>query len=126
MPNETVLLAEDEPGVRSPVRRILAAHGYRVLEAEDGPTALEVAERHDGAIDLLLTDVVMPGMSGNELAERMRSVRGNIRVVFMSAYSVEAVETHGVLTPGAAFLQKPFTIPELTGLLRAALDQEVD
>jgi DNA-binding response OmpR family regulator len=66
----------------------------------------------------------MPGMSGNELAERMRTVRGNIRVVFMSAYSVEAVETHGVLRPGAAFLQKPFTIPELTGLLRAALDRD--
>ena len=125
MPGETVLLAEDEPGVRSPVRRILTAHGYHVLEAEDGPSALELAQRHDGAIDLLLTDVVMPGMSGNDLAQRMRGVRREIRVVFMSAYSVEAVATHGVLTPGAAFLQKPFTIPELVGLLRAALDGEV-
>jgi len=121
---ETVLVAEDEPGVRAPVRRILAAHGYRVLEAEDGAAALRIAEGHHGAIDLLLTDVVMPGMNGGELAHRMRSVRTGIRVVFMSAYSSEAVANHGVLSPGAAFLQKPFTIEELVARLRDALDRE--
>jgi two-component system, cell cycle sensor histidine kinase and response regulator CckA len=122
--SRTVLVAEDEPGVRSPVRRILAAHGYRVLEAEDGAAALRIAEGHEGAIDLLLTDVVMPGMNGGELAHRMRSVRTGIRVVFMSGYSSEAVATHGVLSPGAAFLQKPFTIEELVDRLRDALDRE--
>jgi len=122
--SRTVLVAEDEPGVRSPVRRILAAHGYRVLEAEDGAAALRIAEGHEGAIDLLLTDVVMPGMNGGELAHRMRSVRTGIRVVFMSGYSSEAVATHGVLSPGAGFLQKPFTIEELVDRLRDALDRE--
>jgi two-component system cell cycle sensor histidine kinase/response regulator CckA len=121
---ETVLVAEDEPTVRSPVRRILAAHGYRVLEAGDGPTALTIAEGHAGTIHLLLTDVVMPGMNGGELARRMRHVRRGIRVVFMSGFSTEAVATHGVLAPGAAFLQKPFTIQELTGRLRDVLDRE--
>lgn len=120
----TVLVAEDEPGVRLPVRRILASHGYRVLEAEDGAAALRIAQGHEGAIDLLLTDVVMPGMNGDELARRMRSVRSGIRVVFMSGYSTEAVATHGVLSPGAAFLQKPFTIEELVDRLRDALDRD--
>jgi two-component system cell cycle sensor histidine kinase/response regulator CckA len=121
---ETVLVAEDEEGVRGPVRRILAAHGYRVLEAPDGPAALAVAAGHDGKIDLLLTDVVMPGMSGGELARRLRRQRCGLRVMFMSGYSTEAVATHGVLSPGAVFLQKPFTVEELVGQLRDVLDRE--
>jgi CheY-like chemotaxis protein len=121
---ETVLVAEDEPGVRAPVRRILAAHGYRVLEAENGAAALRIAEGHKGAIDVLLTDVVMPGMNGGELAQRMRRLRTGIRVVFMSGYSSEAVATHGVLSPGSAFLQKPFSVEELVDRLRDALDRE--
>ena len=121
---ETVLVAEDEDGVRAPVRRILAAHGYRVLEAEDGPSALRVARDHAGKIDLLLTDVVMPGMNGGELARRLRRLRRGIRVVFMSGYSTEAVATHGILAPGASFLQKPFSVEELVGRLRDVLDGE--
>ena len=121
---ETVLVAEDEDGVRAPVRRILLAHGYRVLEASDGPSALHIAEHHEGKIDLLLTDVVMPGMNGGELARRLRRIRTGIRVVFMSGYSTEAVATHGVLSPGAAFLQKPFSVAELVGRLREVLDRE--
>ena len=121
---ETVLVAEDEDGVRAPVRRILAAHGYRVLEAEDGPSALRVARDHAGRIDLLLTDVVMPGMNGGELARRLRRLRSGIRVVFMSGYSTEAVATHGILAPGASFLQKPFSVEELVGRLRDVLDGE--
>jgi CheY-like chemotaxis protein len=123
---ETVLVAEDESGVRVPVRRILTAHGYQVLEAPDGASALRIAEGHDGKIDLLLTDVVMPGMNGGELARRLRRVRTGIRVVFMSGYSTEAVSTHGVLSPGSAFLQKPFSVEELVGRLRDVLDREGD
>ena len=122
--SETVLVAEDEDGVRAPVRRILLAHGYRVLEAADGPSALHVAQQHRGKIDLLLTDVVMPGMNGGELARRLRRLRTGIRVVFMSGYSTEAVATHGVLSPGASFLQKPFSVEELVGRLRDVLDRE--
>ena len=121
---ETVLLAEDEPSVQSPVRRILAACGFRVLEAGDGATALKIAEGHEGTIDLLLTDVVMPGMNGSELARRLRGMRSGVRVVFMSGYSTEAIASHGALSPGSTFLQKPFTIGELTTRLRAALDGE--
>jgi CheY-like chemotaxis protein len=119
---ETVLVVEDEDGVRAPVRRILVAHGYRVLEAADGPSALHIAEHHTGKIDLLLTDVVMPGMNGGELARRLQGLRSGIRVVFMSGYSAEAVATHGVLSPGAAFLQKPFSVEELLERLREALE----
>ncbi|MGH7526451.1 MAG: response regulator, partial [Gemmatimonadales bacterium] len=120
--DETVLVAEDEPGVRSPVRRILAAHGYRVLDAPTGMGALEAAEQHQGRIDLLLTDVVMPGMNGGELARRLRGVRPQCRVLYMSGYSTEAVATQGVLTPGAAFLQKPFSVEELVLRVREVLD----
>jgi DNA-binding response OmpR family regulator len=120
-----VLVAEDEEGVRSPVRRILAAHGYRVLEAPDGPTALALAAGHEGQIDLLLTDVVMPGMSGGELARQLRRQRTRLRVMFMSGYSNEAVATHGALSPGSVFLQKPFTVEELVTRLREVLDREV-
>ena len=122
-PGETVLVAEDEDGVRAPVRRILVAHGYRVLEAPDGAAALRTAEHHGGKIDLLLTDVVMPGMNGAELARRLRRVRPATRVVFMSGYSAEAVATHGVLSPGAVFLQKPFSVEELLEGLRSALER---
>jgi len=123
-PGETVLVAEDEDGVRAPVRRILVAHGYRVLEAPDGAAALRTAEHHSGKIDLLLTDVVMPGMNGAELARRLRRLRPATRVVFMSGYSAEAVATHGVLSPGAVFLQKPFSVEELLEGLRSALERE--
>ena len=118
---ETVLVVEDEDGVRAPVRRILVAHGYNVLEASDGAAALDIAERQAGKIDLLLTDVVMPGMNGGELAGRLRRLRTGIRVVFMSGYSAEAVATHGVLSPGSTFLQKPFSVEELLERLRDAL-----
>jgi two-component system, cell cycle sensor histidine kinase and response regulator CckA len=117
----TVLVAEDEVGIRAPLRRLLMAQGYRVLDASDGPRALEVAERHKGQIHLLLTDILMPGMNGGELARRLLLVRPGMRVLFMSGYSDEAVQTNGVLTPGAIFLQKPFTIEELTCRLREAL-----
>jgi two-component system cell cycle sensor histidine kinase/response regulator CckA len=118
----TVLVAEDEDEIRSPLRRLLAAQGFRVLDAADGPGALQVAERHEGPIHLLLTDILMPGMNGGELARRLLLARPGLRVIFMSGYSDEAITTNGVLTPGAKFLQKPFSIEELTCRLREALD----
>ena len=117
----TVLVAEDEVGIRSPLRRLLVAQGFRVLDACDGPGALDVAARHDGQIHLLLTDIVMPGMNGAELARRLLLVRPEMRVIFMSGYSDEAIQTNGMLTSGARFLQKPFSIEELTCRLREAL-----
>jgi two-component system, cell cycle sensor histidine kinase and response regulator CckA len=118
----TVLLAEDEPGVRGPVRRMLVAHGFTVIEAVDGEEALAVAAAHHGRIDLLLTDVVMPGIGGAELARRLREARPEVRILFMTGYSVEAVASHGVLAPGTTLLQKPFTVEELVGRVREALD----
>ena len=117
----TVLVAEDEPGVRGPVRRILTGQGYAVLEAADGAQALQVATDHAGPIDLLLTDVVMPVMGGAELAHRIRDARPEIRVLFMTAYSADAVASHGVLAPQSSLLQKPFTVKELVGRVRAVL-----
>lgn len=120
----TVLVAEDEVGIRSPLRRLLSAQGYRVLDASDGPGALEVANRHSGRIHLLLTDILMPGMNGGELARRLLQVRPAMRVVFMSGFSDQAIQTNGILIPGATFLQKPFSVDELTCRLREALASE--
>ncbi len=120
----TVLVAEDEAEIRSPLRRLLAAQGFRVLDAADGPAALDIAARHEGTIHLLLTDILMPGMNGGELARRLLLARPAVRVIFMSGYSPEAVTTNGILTPGAKFLQKPFSLEELTCRLREALDRD--
>jgi two-component system cell cycle sensor histidine kinase/response regulator CckA len=121
MPAPTVLVAEDEAGVRGPVRRMLLAHGFSVIEAADGEQALAAAASHQGPIDLLLTDVVMPGMGGAELARRLRQARPGLRILFMTGYSTEAVATHGVIAPGTTLLQKPFTVDELVGRVREAL-----
>jgi two-component system cell cycle sensor histidine kinase/response regulator CckA len=120
----TVLVAEDEAGIRSPLRRLLVAQGFRVLDAADGKGALEVAERFEGRIDLLLTDILMPGMNGQELARHLLLARPGVRVIFMSGYSTEAVASNGVLTPDAKFLQKPFSVEELTSRLHEALDPD--
>ena len=122
MTTRTVLVAEDEPGVRRPVRRILAAHGFTVLEACDGEEALALAESHAGTIDLLLTDVVMPKLGGAQLARRLRMTRPGLRVLFMTGYSAEAVATDGVLAPDSSLLQKPFTAEELMRRVHEALE----
>ena len=121
MAARTVLLAEDESGVRGPVRRMLLGHGFTVIEAADGAEALVAAAAHPGRIDLLLTDVVMPGIGGAELARRLRLSRPDLRILFMTGYSVEAVATHGVLAPESSLLQKPFTVGELIRRVREAL-----
>jgi two-component system, cell cycle sensor histidine kinase and response regulator CckA len=113
--SETILLVEDAAVIRQLAREVLMRAGYQVLDAGDTESALEVAAAHDGIIDLLLTDVVMPGPNGVELADRLRVVRPQTRVLFMSGYTDNAAVRNGLLAPDTAFLQKPFT-PE--GLLR--------
>jgi CheY-like chemotaxis protein len=121
--SETILLVEDDLQLRHLTRRVLERHGYTVLDAESPDHALSVAARHGGVIELLLTDVVMPGGSGRDLAERMLGERPRLRVLYMSGYSDEAIVRYGVLTPGTEFLQKPATAGELLQKVRAALDR---
>lgn len=121
----TVLLVEDEEMVRAVARDTLQAQGYTVLEAMNGGAALLISERHQGTIDLLLTDVVMPYMSGPELAERLTAQRPAMRVLYMSGYTDDALAPHGVLQPVTAFLAKPFTPDSLLRAVREALEAAV-
>jgi len=120
---ETVLLVEDEAAVRALAREVLRRHGYVVLEARHGVDALRVAERHNDEIHLMITDVVMPHMSGRDLAERLSRVRPKMKVLFMSGYTDHAL-MHRELTPGGAFLQKPFTPEGFARKVRSVLDAE--
>jgi PAS domain S-box-containing protein len=106
---ETVLLVEDEEIVRDMTKEILEGSGYRVLEAKHGHEALIIAEQHHGPIHLMLSDVVMPQMSGRELAEQLSPVRREMKVLYMSGYTDDAIVHHGVLDEGTAFIEKPFT-----------------
>jgi len=119
--SETVLLVEDEESVRELVRETLKSKGYVVMEAADGVSGMKVAESHTGKIDILITDVVMPGMSGRELAQRITAVRQTIKVLFLSGYTEDAIIHEGVLEPGTAFLQKPFTLQALARKVRDVL-----
>lgn len=112
---ETILLVEDEPLVRGITNEVLTEHGYTIIEAQDGMSALALAEKHHEAIDLLLTDVVLPQISGRDLAEQVRAKCPRVRVLFMSGYTEDAIVHRGVLERGIEFLPKPFT-PE--GLVR--------
>jgi CheY-like chemotaxis protein len=120
---ETVLVAEDEEGVRAMVRMALQMCGYKVLEAADGNAAARLGREHPAPVHLLLTDVVMPKMSGRQLAELVRARRRDMKVLFMSGYTDDAVFRHGVLQSGVAFLQKPFTPTALARKVREVLDQ---
>ena len=120
---ETILLVEDEDTLRGLARRLLEEYGYRVLEACDGSAALRVSEENAGTnIHLLLTDVVMPGISGRVLADQMKQKRPEIRTVFMSGYTGQRVGEKEILEPGSLFLQKPFTRENLARKIREALD----
>jgi DNA-binding NtrC family response regulator len=121
---ETILLVEDEEGVRGLTRQLLQRHGHTVLEAEHGQDALLLCERYSGPIHLLLTDVVLAQMSGRELVGRLAPMRPTMRVLYMSGYSDEAIVQHGVLAPGTAFLQKPFTTESLMRRIREVLDHK--
>jgi two-component system, cell cycle sensor histidine kinase and response regulator CckA len=122
--NETVLFVEDDATVRVVGIRILSEQGYRVLEARGGLEALRMASAHAGPIHLLVTDVVMPHMSGTELARRVRERRAETRVLFTSGYTENAIVHHGVLDPSLAFLPKPYVLDTLLGKVRAVLDSQ--
>jgi two-component system, cell cycle sensor histidine kinase and response regulator CckA len=122
--DETILLVEDEVAVRWLARRILQKYGYTVLEAAQGAEAIELAEAHPGAIHLLVSDVVMPGIHGRQLAERIATLRPGIKTLFLSGYADGAVVRHGILASEAAFLQKPFTLTVLVRKVRDTLDQD--
>jgi len=119
---ETVLVAEDQHNVRRLVSLMLSGFGYQVLVAANGAEALAVASSHDGRIDLLITDVVMPGMSGRELAVELARQRPGIHVLYMSGYTGNVTAQHGLLQEGVAFIQKPFTAETLAVKVRETLD----
>jgi PAS domain S-box-containing protein len=120
---ETVLVVEDQGQTRRLVCEMLRRNGYRVLEAADGESALAVAGTHDGEIDLVVTDVVMAGMNGKQLVERLREARPRTRVLFMSGYTSDIIGHHGVLEPGVQFIQKPFRLQDFTAKMREVLDR---
>lgn len=119
--SETVLLVEDEESVRELVRETLISRGYKVLEAENGEAGLRAAEAHQGKIDILITDVVMPGIGGRELAKKLAQLRPGINILYLSGYTEDTVFTEGSLAPGTAFLQKPFTLQNLARKVRDVL-----
>ncbi len=121
--SETVLLVEDEESVRQLVRETLEAKGYKVLEADHGEAALQIAAAHPGTIDILITDVVMPGMSGRELSAKLCASYPQTKVLYLSGYTEDAIAHEGVLDSGTAFLQKPFTLQMLSRKVREVLDE---
>ena len=121
---ETILLVEDETNLRRLARQYLETQGYKILEAEDGAAALQIVAGHKGAIDLLLTDVIMPGVNGRELATQITQLLPNIRVLYMSGYTENAIGHDGTLDAGINLLQKPFSLPALKDRVREVLDSE--
>ena len=123
--SETILLVEDENAVRSIVRVVLQQAGYTVLDASRGTDALRIAAQHSGAIDLLIADVVMPGLGGRAVMEQLAPLRPQMKVLYLSGYTDDAIVRHRVLEAGVSFLQKPFTMAALTHKVRQVLDRTV-
>ena len=122
-PRETILVVEDELNLRRLTRQFLDNQGYTVLEAADGAAAVQICVAHQGTIHLLLTDVIMPGMNGRELAQRVSEIRPNMKVLYMSGYTENAIGQNGTLDAGIKLLQKPFTLHALKATVREVLDQ---
>jgi PAS domain S-box-containing protein len=122
-PRETILVVEDEVNLRRLTRQFLENQGYDVVEAADGAAAVQICVAHQGIIHLLLTDVIMPGMNGRELAQRVSEIRPNMKVLYMSGYTENAIGHNGTLDAGITLLQKPFTLQALKAKVREVLDQ---
>jgi CheY-like chemotaxis protein len=123
--DETLLVVEDDDDVRAYTVGILRELGYRVIESHDGPAALRLLERQDTSVNLLITDVIMPHMSGSELAERARDIQADLRVLYNSGYTRDAILKDGKLPAGVDLLQKPFTYASLAAKVRELLDRPV-
>jgi PAS domain S-box-containing protein len=119
---ETILLVEDEANLRYLARQYLEKQGYKVIEAADGAVAMQIAVAHEGTIHLLLTDVIMPGMNGRELAQRISEIRPNVKILYMSGYTENVVGHDGTLDAGVRLLQKPFNLRDLKTKVREVLD----
>jgi CheY-like chemotaxis protein len=124
-PRETILVVEDEVNLRRLTRQFLDNQGYTVLEAADGAAAVQICVAHQGTIHLLLTDVIMPGMNGRELAQRVSEIRPNMKVLYMSGYTENAIGHNGTLDAGITLLQKPFTLHALKAKVREVLDKSM-
>jgi CheY-like chemotaxis protein len=118
---ETILVVEDKPEVRRLAANALQCSGYQVLQAAEGNEALLVAKGHPGAIHLLLTDVIMPHMTGKELADQLRPLRPQIKVLYMSGYAADIISSRGLLNSGEQYIAKPFVLDSLLAKVRAAL-----
>jgi signal transduction histidine kinase/ActR/RegA family two-component response regulator len=122
---ETILLVEDDADIRKKVLELLLAKGYNVLEAANGQAALEKAKEHKGPVHLLVTDVTMPVMDGNELADRLRKIMPNIKIIFTSGYTDDPLSITESLPANSLFIQKPYSVKNITKLIRELLDDEV-
>jgi CheY-like chemotaxis protein len=121
--NETILLVEDDEGVRIVIRRVLERHGFDVMEAANGAQALEICEAGIDKIDMVLSDVVMPCMSGRILLDRLRELPHMPKILMMSGYTEDEVERHGAFPDGTPFIEKPFSIAAVTRKVREVLDK---
>jgi CheY-like chemotaxis protein len=121
--SETILIVEDDDDVREVAVQILRTQGYRVLETSNGSDALQHSEHEAGPIHLMVTDVVMPGMNGPDLAKRLNPLHPEMRVLYVSGYTDDAIVHHGVLEEGVNYIQKPFTVEGLARKVREVLDQ---
>ncbi len=119
---ETILLVEDEANLRYLARQYLEKQGYKVIEAADGAVAMQIAVAHEATIHLLLTDVIMPGMNGRELAQRIAEIRPNVKILYMSGYTENVIGHNGMLDAGIRLLQKPFNLRDLKSKVREVLD----
>ena len=120
---ETVLVVEDEESVRDVLHQMLEANGYRVLVAQDGAEAFRIVDAHAGAIHLLVTDVIMPGMTGPNVVERITPKHPEMKVLYISGYTEEAISRHGVMSPGTAFLSKPIGAATFLSKIRELMDR---